>query len=86
MKHKANGQITLLALSERPAAEKTMNAARMHMMPINGKIIIFLSNKSAYLYLTKKRSFCSNKFKDWTEYLPTRLKENFYHCLFGKAE
>jgi hypothetical protein len=47
MKHKAKGQITLLALSERPAAEKTMNTARMHMTPINGKIIIFLSNKSA---------------------------------------
>ncbi|MBL6856929.1 MAG: hypothetical protein ISQ88_11230 [Rhodobacteraceae bacterium] len=45
MKHKAKGQITLLALSERPAAEKTMNTARIHMMPINGKIIIFLSNK-----------------------------------------
>ena len=58
MKHKAKGQITLLALSERPAAEKTMNAARrMLMMPINGKIIIFLSNKSAYLYLTKNVAF-----------------------------
>jgi hypothetical protein len=57
MKHKANGQITLLALSELPAAEKTMNAARMHMMPINGKIIIFLSNKSAYLYLPKNVAF-----------------------------
>ena len=57
MKHKAKGQITLLALSKRPATEKTMNAARMHMMTINGKIIIFLSNKSAYLYLTKNVAF-----------------------------
>ena len=57
MKHKAKGQITLLALSERPAAEKTMNAARMHMMPINGKIIIFLSNKSAFLYSKKNAAF-----------------------------
>ena len=57
MKHKAKGQITLLALSERPAAEKTMNTARMHTTPINGKIIIFLSKKSAYLYLTKNVAF-----------------------------
>ena len=57
MKHKAKGQITLFALSERPAAEKTMNTARMHMIPNNGKIIIFLSNKSAYLYLTKNVAF-----------------------------
>ena len=57
MNHKAKGQITLFALSEPPAAEKTMNTARMHMMPINGKIIIFLSNKSAYLHLTKNVAF-----------------------------
>jgi len=46
MKHKAKGQITLFALSELPAAEKTMNTARMPIMPNSGKIIISLSNKS----------------------------------------
>ena len=40
-KHKAKGQMNLFVLSERLAAEKTINTKRIAMIPNSAKIIIF---------------------------------------------